>query len=492
MTVLRARWLGLCLCLLALLIGAASQSSAVPEVTSVSGCSDVGTMTVNCTYPALLTVRGSGFLTNITKGPSLSTNAPIYWIDIAIELSTPAVAAGLTVSDTSVRPSGQFPVNDTYFVFVMGYLGRGVYAEGVALSLTIHLGTITLASRGLQVSSSPFVGVTISAVPPPVVDTITGCPIVSADQQSVAQCLPDRDVLTLTGSGFLQWQVTALRLSMGTVQTSLYLALVRSTTPYDWIFNDTVITVVTNNAYRYLLAAHDFGAPPPLPFAIVEKLSGWQSKSGMTIQFDTLPPPSYSSIAPFVFYSLPMLPGCVWGPNRTSMVNCTAGYAGISLSGQYLYEVVATIGGQPMTVMPRAQQDVKLISLVTPLYNFEPGVLYDFVLTAASGSITTPNYVSFAGLPTIVSAACRDPMLPVDIASLACQPGETVTMNGPYLPPPTTAFTVTVHSHVSMQNVSCSNPRYNSAYQLACDMLVPGLPATNGWDTWSATSSLCC
>ena len=173
----------------------------------------------------------------------------------------------------------------------------------------------------------------------------------------------------------------------------------------------------------------------------------------------------------------------MWGPNRTTVVNCTAGYAGIAIWGFYLYQVVVTIGGQPMTPMLRATQDVKFAHLVTPLYNFQPGVLYDLVLTAASGSITVPSFVSFTGTPISVSAACRDPSLPINLGYVACQVGETVTLNGPYLPPPSTPFTVDVYSGNLERNVSCSNPRYNSEYQLACDMLEAG-PANEGWNLW--------
>ena len=477
-----ARRLALSVCLLALLGVATCQSAAGPVVTSVSGCTDVGSMTVNCTLPVYLTVQGSGFSTGVSRGGPGYVNALSYWIAPQLQLSPQAVASG--VVRPYLRASAEYPVNDTYFVFEIVYLGQGVFESGVPLTLTVVLGD----GGPLAIASEPFLGVTVLGVPPPVIDTIAGCPVVGADGQSVAQCLPDRDVLTVKGSGFLQWQATPLVLSMGTVQTSLYLGLSGSYFAYSYIFNDTFLTLTLDNSYRFLLAAHDFGSPP-LPFAIVERLSGWRSKSGMTIQFDALPPPSFSLLQPYVFVRLLTLPGCVWGPNQTNLVNCTAGYAGMRISGQYLYEVVATIGGQPMTTMLRAQQDAQLLSLVTPLYNFEPGVLYDFVLTAASGSITVPNYVSFTGLPAIVSAACRDPLLPIDIASLGCQPGETVTMNGPYLPPPTTAFTVTVYSLASKQNVSCANPRYNSVYQLACDMLVPGLPAPDAWDTWSANTA---
>ena len=363
----------------------------------------------------------------------------------------------------------------------MIYLGEGVYVEGAPMALTVILGQ-DYPKR--EVMLAPFVAVSIHIQPPPAINSISGCPVVGADGLSVAQCLPDLNVLTLTGSGFLQWQRTPLQLCVGTSRASLILQL--QSTPAQWysIVNDTVITITLDNYYRDLLAAHDFGAPP-LPFSILESLAGWSSKQ-MSIQFDVLPPPTYSDISPTVFYGLPGLPGCVWGPNRTTIINCTAGYAGLQTRGHYFYQVVATVGGQPMTAMLRAQQDVKVMSLVTPLYNFQPGVLYDLVLSAAGGSISIPNYVSFSGLPAIVSAACRDPLLPIDIAVLGCEPGDTVTLNGPYLPPPTIAFTVTVYSLASKQNVTCSNPRYNSEYQLACDMLVAGLPAPGGWDIWSA------
>jgi len=464
------------LCLLVLLTGAASQSSNGPTVTSVSGCVDVGATTVNCTLPALLTVRGSGFLTNISGSGPLYSNSPQNWINPRLELSPAAAARGSSYPLSYAE--GRFPVNDTYFVFEVRYLGQGVLTEGVPLSLTV-----VLNSGGRQQSTSePFVAVTLRSAPPPSVDSISGCPEVGADGQSVAQCLPDWHVITLTGSGFLQWQRTPLRLAIGTVHTSLYLQ--RGTSLIStYILNDTTLTVRLDNFYAYLLAAHDFGAPP-LPFYITETLSGWRSKE-MTVQFVALPPPSVAVISSYTAYNLPSLPACKYGVNGT-LVNCTAGYSGIRILGYYLYEVVATIDGQPLSVMLRAQQDVKLINLVTPLYNFQPGVMYDLVLTAAGGNITVPNYVSFSGVPAIVSAACRDPLLPIDITrSLGCQVGETVTLNGPYLPPAGTAFNVNIYSATLQQNVSCSNPRYLSEYQLACDMLAAG-PAYEAYNTWSA------
>ena len=113
MAFIPTRHLLLCLCLLALLGHAASQSSDGngPVVTSVSGCTDVGAMTVNCTLPVYLTERGCGFLTNVTGSNILYVNSPMYWISPLLALSPAAVARGVSIPYT--RASGLFPVNDT-------------------------------------------------------------------------------------------------------------------------------------------------------------------------------------------------------------------------------------------------------------------------------------------------------------------------------------------------------------------------------------------
>ena len=436
-------------------------------------------MTFNCTIPAFVTVRGSGFLTNVTKADSIYSRSPAYWITPRLDLSPQAMATGITYPFYAA--SGLFPANDTYFVFLISSFGRGILSEGVPINMTVVVGA---NQASLQTSAAPFTAVSIASLPPPIIDSISGCPIVGADGQSVAQCLPDLNVLTLTGSGFLQWQRTPLDVYFGNIRTRQSLSLGTMSTQYSYILNDTTFTLVMDNEYRDLLAAHDFGAAPR-PFYVVERYSGWQSKQ-LSIQFATLPPPSYTMIAPYQYFSVALLPGCVWGSNGSSVVNCTAGASFIWIQGRYLYGTVVTVDSQPMTTTIRASSTAKNLYLTTPLYNFQPDRLYDLVLTSPTGSITVPNYISFAGTPTIVSAACRDPLLPIDIAVLGCEPGDTVTLNGPYLPPPTIAFTVTVYSLASQQNVTCSNPRYNSEYQLACDMLVAGLPAPGGWDIWSA------
>ena len=460
-------------------------AAAGPVITSVSGCVDVGATTVNCSLPVLLTVRGSGFLTGIASAGSFYQGAPIYYINPQPAFSPQAVQAGW------VRPYLKAyygtPCNDTHFVFQLVNLGRGVFLTDTLIGLSVLLSADSLTAGIL---SEPFLGLSIASLPQPSIASISGC-VTAADGLSVSQCLPDLHPLTVMGSGFLAWQLTPLLLVIGTTSSGLTVQLGGDSPRWSSMVNDSCLYISLAVDYRYLVAAGDFGAPP-LTFAIKERVTGWSSRT-LHIQFDALPLPTYQAIVPFNFYTN-LLPSCQWGPNQTTIVNCTAGGSGFRISGHYLYDVVATIGGQPCTLMTYGQQDTLYSSQTTPLYNYEPGVLYDLTFSNPAGSVTVPRFISFSGAPYIVSGACRDPTLPTDIGSLGCQVAETLLLNGPNLPPPSTPFTVTLFSRASQSNVSCANPRYTSATQLACDVLMPGLPAVGGWDAqyvrWSTGQTL--
>ena len=448
---------------------------AVPAISSVSGCVDVGAQTFNCSLPVFLTVRGIGFLTGVNSAAAFYSSAPQYWIN-----PLPAFSAA-TQQQGVMRPYGKAygSANDTYFVFQLLYLGTGVFNTGSVIDLSVGCGESPLVA-----TSAPFPAFSISPFTQPDISGISGCPVEGADGKSTSLCLPDRDVLTVTGRGFLVWQAAPLLVAIGATTTGLYLTLGAPVGPYanyvNGILNDTTMVVTLVSAYRALLAAHDFGAPPQ-SFSIQERVTGL-STSALQVQFDALPPPTYSSIIPYNFFNVN--PTCQWGPNRTSIVNCTAGGSGIQITGHYLYQLTVTIKGLPLTITPIAQQEVTLAALTTPIGSYVPGQLYDLELSAAGGSITVPTFVSFSGAPAIVTAACKDPTLPTDIGTLACQVGETITLNGPNLPPFSTPFTVSIYSASSQQNVTCANPRYTSNTQLACEMMTPGIPSTTSWDTW--------
>ena len=131
-----------------------------------------------------------------------------------------------------------------------------IHGEGVPIRLTVVLGE----GRPQITISAPIIAVSIRNQPPSIVDSISGCPVVGTDGHSVGQCLPDLNMLTLTGSGFLQWQRTSLQMCIGIVQTPLVLMQTSTPGPYSFILNDTTITINLDQSHRYLLAAHDFDA----------------------------------------------------------------------------------------------------------------------------------------------------------------------------------------------------------------------------------------
>ena len=448
---------------------------------------DAGAQTLNCVLPVDLTVQGSGFLTGIDSAQPFYVTRPSYWI-------TPLPAFSAAAQQQNIRrPYGRAlvtsPANDTYFVFQLVFLGTGVMDIGVPVNLSVSCGDTPVVA-----TSAPFPAFSIAPFTQPDITGISGCPVEGADGKSTSLCLPDRDLLTVTGRGFLVWQEAPLQLVIGSTSTWFYLFLGAPSGPYasslNGILNDSTILVTLSVAYRALLAAGDFGGPPQ-PFSIVQALTG-VSTSVLQVQFAPLPLPYFTSIAPYSFDNVN--PQCQWGPNRSTIVNCLAGGSGIRISGHYFYQLTVTIGGLPLTITPIAQQEVTLASLTTPLANYVPGQLYDLVLTAASGSVTMPSFISFSAAPAIVTAACKDPTLPTDIGTLGCQVGEMILMNGPNLPPSSTPFAVTIYSAYSRQNASCANPRYTSDTQLACDVLTPGQPSSTAWDTlylqWATGLSL--
>ena len=144
-----------------------------------------------------------------------------------------------------------------------------------------------------------------------------------------------------------------------------------------------------------------------LPLYVQQALTG-QLTSPLYVQFAPLPPPSYSSITPYT--SNTFATPCQWNnANRTALNQCTAGSSGIQILGHYLYGLSASVGGLPLTPTPQVEQDVTMAALTLPLYNFEPGVAYDLVLSAVSGTLTLPGFISFSAGAALVTGTRPSP-----------------------------------------------------------------------------------
>ena len=172
----------LLLCVALATLASAQQQS--PVITSISGCVDVGNTTTQCSFPVVLTVRGSGLFSgaNFTSNP-LYSNSPCLFLRVSVAESALAVKSGWAPPPRRA----QHVCNDTYFEWQLTYWGYSMYQTGVELPLTVLTGTGAAAS---------FTGLTIAPFSPPAMTGVSGCPSTSADGLSTSSCLPERDLLT--------------------------------------------------------------------------------------------------------------------------------------------------------------------------------------------------------------------------------------------------------------------------------------------------------
>ena len=213
----------------------------LPQVTSVSGCTDVGLSTYNCSSNATLTVHGSGFY--YFAAPYLG--AQMQPVD-SVNFPLPT---GRTVSDVTVEiPGGWY--NGTqpapYTPFEFGLL----FNPGQQPLLSAN-GTVTVSMAAFNNATSNG-----STPTPPVTPTgpdqllawsISGCSPSTSNPNATIHCpYSTPTVLTIVGAGFSQYASNNFSVCLG---------LSRVTAPFNGtILSDTVLTVTTSEQF-YLSAS---------------------------------------------------------------------------------------------------------------------------------------------------------------------------------------------------------------------------------------------
>ena len=146
---------------------------ALPVITAVSGCTDVGTVTYNCTSGVTLTVYGTNFVqddnANVDFRPRGSTvcwiNQPIYPTNLTCNLFT---------DDRS---------------FLQGDVLESVY---------INFPSITLEGSIYSYDTPLFAGVAFKHIPLPSIIGISGCDDTNnTNGQFTANCVPETATITL-------------------------------------------------------------------------------------------------------------------------------------------------------------------------------------------------------------------------------------------------------------------------------------------------------
>ena len=249
------------------------QSFSDVRITSISGCTDVGAVTVNCS------VATTTLLIRTAAGFPAATD----WLR-----SPPYITARLngysyfTTTATWLNPSD--PTNSSVYV--------NVTAGGYYPHITGQLVSVWLVQFATYWLSAPpgtpsFDGFSYAFDQPPTLTSVSGC---DGGGQSTLNCLPDYSILTLTGSGLL-WLSTGstILLNLGSGSASLDSISVR---------NDSYATLPLVDVYSTILSPQHYGGAL-LSFNLTSVAYGRTggreysyTTNSLQISFAPLPPPN--------------------------------------------------------------------------------------------------------------------------------------------------------------------------------------------------------
>ena len=404
------------------LLSTAVHAAFPPNITSVSGCVDVGPITTQCVRPVRLTITGNGFLADMADPYNSLRSTNFYPL---VHFATSATYPGSRSSCWADRDT----INDTWLQCELPMEGSfNLFDFDVLLNVTYD------HQRGDN--SPPFPGISFKYLPTPHISSVEGCAAVSADGMTTSGCSPTSSVLTLHGSGFSSLNHTDFYIYLGTRAMPASLDVewdsrgALSTKPGD--YNDSRLTFSMLNSYNNLLTEEQYnGAPIPLYLANLNGGNGYHSRqywasNSVYAQFVSLAPPTLSSID-----NMCCNQACQRNASTGVMSDCTPGRTRIQLTGHYLYPGLnITVGGVLATEDVRAAVTSAIFYL--PLSNFDPTKRYDLTVTTAAGNVTWPAAFSFIGSPVIEWV---DPCIDTGYSSLSgstmmkCLGGERITLH---------------------------------------------------------------
>ena len=423
----------LCLLLPLLLVSFAPLSSGqVPRIdytqltiSSITGpqCTPTAASAVNCTLggQGQLSVRVAGLPPNVSfayMALQFTANADFAWAAYCAPSATDPSACLLSLS-------------------LPGY-NAALFAAPLAVQLRDFVTGNT---------SQPFKGLWLAYTPPPVFTSISGC---QGSGATTLLCVPDRDMLTFYGSGFLLFNaLSSYQLNVG--NTSNWAAASRG----PQVLSDSIMSLQLNSSYSFILKpSHYLGVLMPVSF----NLRVWSNTrqayvdfvvGGPAISFAPIPPPIF--LTAYISSTDTVSGFCHRPANVTAntFVDMIAETCAIYVYGHYLYSAQGSLtspgkGTYPCGTggtMSYAQYFVCYLPLI-PAGVDQPGLAWDLLVQTGTGSFSLPGAITFTTLPVITSLVpCTT--LPAVWASnyyTLCQPGSSLvlhTANFPASAPPT-------------------------------------------------------
>ena len=289
------------------------------------------------------------------------------------------------------------------------------------------LWTNTLVNVSFVTWSGPtapfFPGFMFASQSLPVISSISGC---TGSGLSTTDCIPDGSVLTIQGTGMGWLESMHLRIGLG--QMDLDLTSLQTV-------NDTYATLsLTTLYYRLLLPEHYNAVLLPLWFESRSLLPNGtaivEATNTVSISFVPLPAPILRSARSY--YCDAVSSGLANFTNRTPGLQ-------IVLSGHYMYNLSATIGGVPCVNGYSAADSYSFHPPVGA--GLQPNVAYSLVASNGQGSIELSSFIAFTAKPTIAyivscTAQRSTAFSPIEYgdSSSLCKPGTSITIKGSQCP----------------------------------------------------------
>ena len=305
----------------------------------------------------------------------------------------------------------------------------------------------------------------------PTVTAVSGCEE-TGQALLTTNCVPEQDVLTITGSGFAQLDAAGLVTSgvnITTIEKTLYFAFTRGVK----LVNDTTITVALTDALGFLLLAEHYSGDV-LQMRLQEYYTAgiWQT-SFFFITMAFLPPPQVSR---YQVYGVP----AISNGSITSYLTCIPGQSLLNVEGKYLFNPSVTVGGfvcstnRAESLYNRASP-TELQCTLDDGDALTPAMAYDVVITTDEGRVVIPQAIGFTAQPTLSHVLpCWDdggfyPRFGFPVPR--CMVGDTLTIVGNRL----------LRSQAQVSRVSfvtyyappapylnCSNPQVTSDTTITC------------------------
>ena len=415
-------------------------------ITSVTGCTDQGRVTIDCPLPANLRIRTTGL--------------PPWTADDGPHIRLRSSSSGsLTTYGGEVTLDSSDPTGSTALVSV----------SPVSWNTIVPAGLVNISFVDISGNSSAFQqAFAFRWTGPPVLTSISGC---EGGGQSTLNCVPDETVLTVVGSG-LSWLGLDLppRLNMGGGSVRL--------AEQPTVVNDSYATVPIYTAYATLLRpSHYNGSLLNVSFTLSPAYPVATTSNVLYVSFGPQPPPSISLV---VAYRCNGTASTQW-----RYVGCVPGLSYLQIIGDYIYEATATVGGLPCVPTTPRPTAKELYCSLPYIADSNATAAYDLTVSNEVGTATVQALVQYIDGPSLNAAVpClqRGLYFTAYTADLPlCAPTSTLVMRGTQLPVGA-AVEVTLFTR-DQATLSCSSAVVVDASTLRCT-----LPALDSGSSWYQTS----